>query len=147
MSDFDPTNRELCPDGACVGVIGSDGTCKECGTVAVSATQHSRLRGMNLADSESEASDDDSDDRELCPDDMCVGLIGSNGRCNECGALARDLTPEPRAADDPESQDDDGDDGDADDDRQLCPDDMCIGIIGSNGRCKECGTAANSGGS
>ena len=24
-------NRELCPDGACVGLIGSDGKCKVCG--------------------------------------------------------------------------------------------------------------------
>ena len=27
---FDP-NRKLCPDGACVGVIGADGRCKVCG--------------------------------------------------------------------------------------------------------------------
>ncbi|HEY4058585.1 MAG TPA: hypothetical protein VGM39_18355 [Kofleriaceae bacterium] len=26
-----PPERELCPDGACVGVIGADGTCKVCG--------------------------------------------------------------------------------------------------------------------
>lgn len=27
--DFD--NRKLCSDGTCIGVIGSDGRCKECG--------------------------------------------------------------------------------------------------------------------
>jgi len=27
---FDP-NRQLCPDGACVGLIGPDGTCNVCG--------------------------------------------------------------------------------------------------------------------
>ena len=26
-------NRQLCPDGGCIGIIGSDGTCKMCGTV------------------------------------------------------------------------------------------------------------------
>lgn len=28
--EFDP-KRKLCPDGACVGVIGADGRCKVCG--------------------------------------------------------------------------------------------------------------------
>jgi hypothetical protein len=28
----DLERRILCPDGACIGVIGPDGTCKECGT-------------------------------------------------------------------------------------------------------------------
>ena len=32
--EFDAAGRELCPDGACVGVIGPDGRCKECGTPA-----------------------------------------------------------------------------------------------------------------
>src|SRR3954470_4677529 len=31
--DFDPT-RKLCPDGACVGVLGADGRCKVCGRSA-----------------------------------------------------------------------------------------------------------------
>jgi hypothetical protein len=29
----DWTRRRLCPDGACVGVIGSDGACRVCGKV------------------------------------------------------------------------------------------------------------------
>jgi hypothetical protein len=28
------------------------------------------------------------------------------------------------------------------DERQLCPDEACIGVIGDDGRCKICGTAA-----
>ena len=32
MTDWD--QRELCPDGACVGVIGPTGTCKTCGRAA-----------------------------------------------------------------------------------------------------------------
>ncbi len=27
-------NRRLCPDGACIGVVGDDGVCGECGSVA-----------------------------------------------------------------------------------------------------------------
>jgi hypothetical protein len=32
-SDFDP-DRRLCPDGACIGVIGPDNRCKVCGLAA-----------------------------------------------------------------------------------------------------------------
>ncbi len=141
MAGFDPTNRELCTDGACIGVIGSDGRCRECGAVATSATTHSRLRGMDLredeAEDESEVANDP--DRELCPDEMCVGLMGSDGRCKECGRSADNATPEPDKPADPSSSDD-VDEEDEFEDRRLCPDDMCVGLIGSDGRCKECGT-------
>ena len=33
MSELDLENRRLCPDGACIGVIGPDGTCRVCGRV------------------------------------------------------------------------------------------------------------------
>jgi hypothetical protein len=32
--DDDLTRRELCPDGACIGVLGDDGKCKVCGKTA-----------------------------------------------------------------------------------------------------------------
>ncbi len=32
MSEWD--QRQLCPDDACIGVIGDDGTCKVCGRSA-----------------------------------------------------------------------------------------------------------------
>ncbi len=31
ISDAEWENRRLCPDGNCIGVIGPDGRCKECG--------------------------------------------------------------------------------------------------------------------
>lgn len=155
MSGFDPTNRELCADGACIGVIGSDGKCRECGAVARSATTHSRLRGMRLPerDNDSDSEADEDPNRALCADDMCVGIIGPDGRCKECGLSAIGATPDDNDDNDDDDDDDDWEDEDGDDededgeddDRQLCPDDMCIGLIGSNGRCKECGTAASSG--
>ena len=32
--DSDWDNRELCSDGSCIGVIGKDGKCNECGKAA-----------------------------------------------------------------------------------------------------------------
>ncbi len=34
ISDAEWANRRLCPDGSCIGVIGPDGRCKECGRPA-----------------------------------------------------------------------------------------------------------------
>jgi hypothetical protein len=97
----------------------------------------------------------DWESRTLCSDGNCIGVIGPDGHCKECG-LAYDgeapaIEGQVFEADDYDD-DDDGDDGDdetgvaseASDDsdwenRQLCSDGNCIGVIGPNGRCKECG--------
>jgi len=96
----------------------------------------------------------DLDNRRLCPDGTCVGVLDDTGRCPVCGAMGEaapvskgpangangvnGVHHEPvvqvRATDDS--------DHDSDDDRQLCPDDNCIGLIGADGRCKVCHTAA-----
>jgi hypothetical protein len=34
---------------------------------------------------ENEASDDDWDNRVLCGDGSCIGVIGPDGKCKECG--------------------------------------------------------------
>jgi hypothetical protein len=43
-------------------------------------------------DGEDEAEDSGEapewDDRKLCPDGACVGVIGANGTCNVCGRSA-----------------------------------------------------------
>jgi hypothetical protein len=90
--DLDLENRELCPDGGCIGVIGPDGRCSECG--------RTREQAASGADPEGAAGGDaplDSDaplgsietsfdaDRQLCPDGACIGVIGPDGRCKECG--------------------------------------------------------------
>jgi hypothetical protein len=97
---FDPKSRELCPDGACIGVIGPDGTCKECGKVSPTATQDPRHRGMRSEEQAEEELEraraigsfepppEEFDDRELCPDGACIGVIGPDGRCKECGAAS-----------------------------------------------------------
>jgi hypothetical protein len=92
--DFD--DRQLCPDGGCIGVIGPDGRCKECGRAAPNWGDE-RNRGLRSEEDIAPAIEvakvrgslepepDDFDDRELCPDEACIGVIGSDGRCKECG--------------------------------------------------------------
>jgi hypothetical protein len=90
------------------------------------------------------------DDRQLCPDGACIGVIGADGRCTVCGTVDPTWSPDrPRAAPAPvEVAPEPGEAPAATgevpewDDRQLCPDGACIGVIGSDGRCTVCGTAA-----
>jgi hypothetical protein len=92
------------------------------------------------------------DDRALCPDGACIGVIGADGRCTVCGSAdptwdpsqprqvtaaveTREVSAEPAVATDPAAE------PAAWDDRALCPDGACIGVIGADGRCTVCGTA------
>ena len=104
------------------------------------------------------------DQRELCPDGGCVGVIGDGGTCSVCGRAAPGGGPErPSAAtaddvddggDDDDDDDDGGDDGEGDDgddddlgpadapawiERELCSDGACTGVIGDDGHCRVCG--------
>lgn len=101
MSDeFDPHNRELCSDDTCIGLIGPDGVCKECGKPGLGAAVDPRTRGLrseaevadqleaNIARGDIAAAPDDFDDRQLCSDGTCVGVIGPDGRCKDCGLPA-----------------------------------------------------------
>ncbi len=95
--------RRLCGDESCIGVIGPDGRCKECGRPAEGAAPQPapapavRERpeapepapvAEEAASSADPASDDDWDRRRLCSDDSCIGVIGPDGRCKECGRPA-----------------------------------------------------------
>jgi rubredoxin len=107
-------------------------------------------------------SDSEWDQRILCSDGNCIGIIGADGRCKTCGLPYDGQQPLPVADSDEtddtvnelpedeqttESDDHIGDEpateADASDDpwadRTLCIDGSCIGIIGPDGRCKECG--------
>jgi hypothetical protein len=101
------------------------------------------------------------ENRVLCSDESCIGVIGSNGRCKECGRSFEGKLPADFNADDsdavPEDKDtaapdttseytsdsDQGMETQVTDDewsqRTLCSDESCIGVIGPDGRCKECG--------
>jgi hypothetical protein len=106
------------------------------------------------SNNEISSSKTDWESRTLCSDGNCIGVIGSDGRCKECGLpydgpAIEGQTFEADDYDDYDDDDDDADDetiaaqqtsGDLDwENRQLCSDGNCIGVIGPDGRCKECG--------
>jgi hypothetical protein len=109
--------RTLCKDESCIGVIGKDGRCKECGLEfgpgwsapepgdgpPAAATSENEVAVEN--DQPQEIEDDASDDtgepdkidenddwskRTLCKDESCIGVIGPDGRCKECGLPYKD---------------------------------------------------------
>jgi hypothetical protein len=88
--DLDFDSRRLCSDDACIGVLDDAGVCKECGKRGGEAVTPSAVKAADPPPARSidvvaEESADDSDDRELCSDGGCIGLIGPNGRCKVCG--------------------------------------------------------------
>ena len=118
-----------------------------------------------LDESQDTPDDNNWDDRVLCPDESCIGTIGPDGRCRECGlALDRKMAaadvsteenqePTQAAAEDDiaEFASDDLDrtiENETDttpdwDNRTLCRDESCIGTIGPSGRCNVCGLTYN----
>jgi hypothetical protein len=94
-------NRVLCGDGNCIGVIGSDGRCKECGkTYEGDLPEMSNSENEDQTEAEDEdlpsapaeineadaaPVDDEWENRVLCSDGNCIGVIGPDGNCRECG--------------------------------------------------------------
>lgn len=114
--EADWENRILCSDPACIGVIGANGRCKECGkpyegdpfedtpfdpSLAGAGSEDVEPTGASFTaepgefaddypegdfpEEEESASDEDWKNRKLCSDPACIGVIGPNGRCKECG--------------------------------------------------------------
>jgi hypothetical protein len=102
--DLEWEQRTLCSDESCIGVIGPDGRCKECGRPyegPMEATKNeSAASDVEEADpgeeviealEDSRQDDEDSrtdiewEQRTLCSDESCIGVIGPDGRCKECG--------------------------------------------------------------
>jgi hypothetical protein len=86
--------RVLCSDESCIGVVGADGKCKECGKPYEGALPegHGRETLKQIAVEEAKTvspeaagSDEDWDKRVLCGDGACIGVIGVDGKCKECG--------------------------------------------------------------
>ncbi|HNN90690.1 MAG TPA: hypothetical protein PKI03_00410 [Pseudomonadota bacterium] len=100
------------------------------------------------------------EERTLCPDDSCIGVLGPDGRCCLCG-LRGDLSRPHRlilpnsdvpatdgsvhtdapatdamGASSAESQP--AHDEDAFSRRELCPNDSCIGVLSAEGICPLC---------
>lgn len=110
---FDPRRRRLCPDGACVGLIGEDGRCKVCGTPAGGGTPY---REPDAAAPDATAGFDDDSDASANPDDaMAAADAGEDG-----GLTAGGFDPH----------------------RRLCDDGACVGVIAADGACNVCGRRA-----
>jgi hypothetical protein len=97
--------RTLCSDESCIGVIGPDGRCKECGLPYTGGPSGNIEQTPVEADFEEVVEDEDADEdleefsededadvtdldweqRTLCSDESCIGVIGPDGRCTECG--------------------------------------------------------------
>jgi len=104
QADIEWEQRILCSDESCIGVIGPDGRCKECGLPyagPIDATNEETVASdVEEADSEDEISEEpeetgeydtetqtdlDWEQRTLCSDESCIGVIGPDGLCKECG--------------------------------------------------------------
>jgi hypothetical protein len=90
----DWARRILCSDESCIGTIGPDSKCKECGKVydgiiseghVESVVQTVNAEKEKPVESADEDNGDDWDKRVLCSDGACIGVIGPDGRCKECG--------------------------------------------------------------
>lgn len=85
IEDLDFETRKLCSDGSCIGVIGDDGRCKECGRGPASDEPMAMLHQSTIVDDHRGGDEGDDSGRELCPDGACIGLIDESGHCKECG--------------------------------------------------------------
>ncbi|MDD5308742.1 MAG: hypothetical protein PHU25_15600 [Deltaproteobacteria bacterium] len=83
---FSVEDRILCPDGACIGVIGPDGRCKVCGVSSVDGDASPPTgEAPEFKPGVDDPADLDPSDRVCCPDGTCVGILGPEGRCGVCG--------------------------------------------------------------
>jgi hypothetical protein len=92
--NIDWDKRVLCSDESCIGTVGADGKCKECGKAydgvlpdAFTEEKESSQATETLASTAPPVmdSEDDWDQRVLCSDGSCIGVIGPDGKCKECG--------------------------------------------------------------
>ncbi len=99
------------------------------------------------------------EDRILCSDGSCIGVVGPDRLCKLCGKLYEGVEQVPQGEPTAETDEDEPGDpleetsdqasdqasdqeaGDPLDplDRVCCSDETCIGIIGSDGKCGTCG--------
>jgi hypothetical protein len=122
-SEINWDNRILCSDGNCIGVIGADGRCKECGK---------KYEGPLPVTSAVEQEDQVVDEHEEMP-----AAADKSNLEQEDQAVDKDEEM-PAAADETSRVEESAMDEDWEN-RVLCRDGNCIGIIGPDGRCKECG--------
>ena len=104
QEDLEWEQRVLCSDESCIGIIGPDGRCKECGLPYSGPFDAPKTETVS-SDIEEDYSEDEIDEeseevkeyetevmtdseweqRTLCRDESCIGVIGPDGLCKECG--------------------------------------------------------------
>jgi len=133
QTDLEWKQRILCSDESCIGVIGPDGRCKECGLPYAGGPAENIEQTPTDSDFEEAVEDEDADEdmEEFSADE-------------DAEDFSEDEDAEEFSAD--EDAEDFSEDEDAEtitdlewDQRILCSDESCIGVIGPDGRCKECG--------
>jgi hypothetical protein len=130
--------RQLCPDGSCVGVIGDNGHCRVCNRVATNwGNERDRgLRANSAAETPVVADDELGPDEEWDDEDDEDGDESEDDEDeeeDEEAAKLAELDPStPSLIGAPAEWNK----------RILCSDGACIGVIGTDGRCKVCGKPA-----
>jgi hypothetical protein len=119
-NDIDWDNRVLCSDGNCIGVVGTDGRCKECGK---------KYEGDDPPKMSSAENEDQSVAEEDLPSETAANDEPEAAPASETEAAPVDQTDAAPTDDEWEN-------------RVLCSDGNCIGIIGADGKCKECGKSS-----
>lgn len=111
LADIDWENRILCSDGNCIGVIGTDGRCKMCGLLFDGDLLAPAPQGEIHIEATSTEPAEPIAHREAVAE-----------------TEIQEAEPAPVSDDEWEN-------------RRLCIDGTCIGVIGPDGNCKECGLA------
>ncbi len=92
-------DRIPCSDESCIGLVGDDGCCRVCGkehsetyvsSFGVSPCQDPSDPSMVCEEAEEEEEEDYGEDvgpeeRVLCSDESCIGLVDEDGYCKACG--------------------------------------------------------------
>lgn len=83
--------RMLCPNESCIGVLSIQKKCSLCGWDQASAS-FLPLENASLEQKKTEESlesleerEEDFSDRQLCPNDRCIGVLNQNNQCPLCG--------------------------------------------------------------
>jgi hypothetical protein len=170
MADW--TQRELCPDGACIGLIGAGGVCNVCGragTKRPAAAKPDEAEPTSAAADDGDDEDEDDEDYDESADHEEDGDDDDDDDDDDEDDEDDEDDDDGDDDDDDDGDDDESDDDDDDDDegeaeadedgavttlatsdepgakggewkaRKLCPDGSCIGVIGSDDKCKVCG--------
>jgi len=116
------SKRRLCPDGACVGVLGADGRCSVCRRTESAAAA---------------AADIESTDEEADPMPASTSALPAS-----TSALPSSLSSVSASSSGPSSGSSSTASG-FDAKRRLCDDGSCVGVVGADGVCGTCGRRAD----